>query len=590
MSGVEENSESNREKALLSWVQQFAPYGVLTLDPSFRIQGWNHWMETHSSLSVKEVIGKSIFAIFPEIAERGLTPPFERASNGEATVLSTTLHHHLLPLSAPKHEGGQDLMRQTARIAPLLSNGAVSGIIVVIEDVTQRERQAEALIRQHRRQEILSWILAHLLKSETPWKSMRQLFFKVAEHLDFDSFVFYLRDPETGVLTLYEAGGISLHAEKDFENYPLFTRLAQSREITHFNSIQNSVESDYSPLKNAGLASAVGVPLFANDRLLGLLCFASSSRDFIATDESDLLMTIGQYLAIAVDREKTSELLVAAKDKLANHAQDLEQMVEERTTRLQETITELEMFSYTLAHDLKAPVRGMIGFCNILLEDFEKELTPGVRRIVQRLAQTPHRMETLILNLLDFSKVSRQEVPLSRVEMQPIIENVLSMRGNEVRMAVTVNSGLHAVHGNKELLKQVIANLIDNAVKFVETASPAKISIYSEVLSENSPSTRSSPLLFSASEASPAVLTSVQTEGLNHRVRIWVEDQGIGIPAEIHQKIFGIFERGVNADLYEGTGMGLAIVARAMQRMRGTCGLESELGKGSRFWIELPSA
>jgi signal transduction histidine kinase len=330
--------------------------------------------------------------------------------------------------------------------------------------------------------------------------------------------------------------------------------------------------------------------LFAHDRPLGFFCFATGSRERIAKEEPDLLMTIGQYLAIAVDREKTSRQLQKAKEQLSEHAEILEKEVAERTSRLRETISELEMFSYTLAHDLKAPVRGMIGYCDILLQDFEKEMPPGVRLIVQRLARTPRRMEALILNLLEFSKVSRQEVVLSRVEIEPVIKDLLALRARDVRKAVTIRPPLHPVRAHKDLLQQVLSNLVDNAIKFVTPQARPKITLYTEVLSQNSPSTRATPLLFSATEPAPAGPISPPPETVARRVRLWVEDEGIGIPAELHQKIFGIFERGASADLYEGTGMGLAIVARAMQRMEGTCGLESEPGKGSRFWIELPAA
>lgn len=586
----DDHTPSKREGALLSWIQQFAPYGVITLDKSFGIQSWNHWMETHSAMQFGDVAGKDLFALFPELRARNLGTPFERALSGEATVLSTALHHHLLPLRSPMPETGGLLMRQTARIAPLLSDGEVCGIVVVIEDVTQREAQAEALIRQHRRQELLSWTLAHLLKSDEPWKTMRQLFFKIAEHMDFDTFFFYLRDVETGSLGLYASGGVPPDSEKDFAAYPLFTNVADSREIAVFDSVQARVGPEYAALKKLDVSAAVALSLFANDRPLGLLCFATCRRPAIAPDESDLLLTIAQYLAVAMDREKTSRQLQRAKEELSQHAQLLEKKVEERTACLRDTISELEMFSYTLAHDLKAPVRGMIGYCEILLRDFGGAIPPEVTRIVERLTRIPGRMEVLIQSLLEFSKVSRQEVVLSRIEIEPILDNLLALRASNVRRAISIRSPLHPVRGNKDLLQQVLTNLVDNAIKFVRPPSAPKITIYTETVVHRSPSTRSGQLLFSSTESTKAGSVASPPETPSARIRIWVADEGIGIPPELHQKIFGIFERGVNAEEYEGTGMGLAVVARATQRMGGTCGLESEPGIGSRFWIELPAA
>src|SRR5690606_31267248 len=156
---------------------------------SLEVQSWNHWMELHSGLRSDSVIGKSLLTLFPNLEERRLASHFERALQGEASVLATALHRYLLPLRSPFRETTVPHMLQTARIAPLYVERSVCGVVVVIEDVTQRESQAEALSRQQRRDEVLSWALAHLLKTEQPRKAVRQLFFKIAELLDLDTFL-----------------------------------------------------------------------------------------------------------------------------------------------------------------------------------------------------------------------------------------------------------------------------------------------------------------------------------------------------------------------------------------------------------------
>jgi PAS domain S-box-containing protein len=128
----------------------------MTLDESFQVQSWNHWMETHSGMRFEDVAGKSIFALFPDLRERKLGTHFERALLGESSVLSSGLHRYLLKLPSPFRETGKAEMLQTARIAPLYTAGEICGIVVVLEDVTQRESQAEELGRQHRRDELLS--------------------------------------------------------------------------------------------------------------------------------------------------------------------------------------------------------------------------------------------------------------------------------------------------------------------------------------------------------------------------------------------------------------------------------------------------
>src|SRR5947207_2915737 len=118
MSRPTDNSAARREGALLTWIQQFAPYGVVTLDESFHVRSWNHWMELYSGKRFEDVEGQNLLALFPDLEERRLVSHFERALQGEASVLSTALHHYLLPLPSPFRETGLVHMLQTARIAP----------------------------------------------------------------------------------------------------------------------------------------------------------------------------------------------------------------------------------------------------------------------------------------------------------------------------------------------------------------------------------------------------------------------------------------------------------------------------------------
>jgi PAS domain S-box-containing protein len=312
MAKSEDNSElaeTKRELALLSWIQQSAPYGVFTLDASLQVKSWNRWMETHSGLAGAEVLGRGILELYPELTERKLTGPFQRALAGESSVLSTALHQYLLPFKSPLSSAAKDRMRQTARVTPLLFAGDICGLIVVIEDVTQREAQAETVIGQHRRDEILAWALVYLLRSDEPRKTVRQLFFKIAEYLDLDTFLLYLRDEESGAVKLYTAGGIADNLQTHFLDCKLLTRVADASEPVIYNAVQDRPEPEFALLKAAKISAAIVLPLHSNNKSLGSLGFASWSRDHIAPTESDLLTTIAQYLATAVDKENTNREL-----------------------------------------------------------------------------------------------------------------------------------------------------------------------------------------------------------------------------------------------------------------------------------------
>jgi len=342
-------------------------------------------------------------------------------------------------------------------------------------------------------------------------------------------------------------------------------------------------------LREIGVSAAVSIPLLVKDRNLSLFCVASCVRNAIPEDEAGLLSTIAQYFATALDRENTHSLLRTAKEQLSEHAEVLEHKVQERTASLQETVSELETFSYTIAHDLRAPARSVTGYCELMFEDFAEDLPTDARAIIQKIAHASRRMELLTRDLLEFSKISRQEIALATLELEPIIEDLTTSRSPEVRQAITVQSPLHHVRGHAGLLQHVFSNLLDNAIKFVRPGTAPKITIFSEVVPGSSSNNGPHPLTFSF--PAPVKQINAASDGPNEpdHVRIWVRDEGIGIPSQGHQKIFAIFERGSASNAYEGTGIGLAIVARAIQRMGGSCGVESELGKGSRFWFQLPA-
>jgi len=304
---TQDSQETNRDLALLAWIKEFAPYGVFTLDKALRVQSWNRWLEAHSALGSSEVVGRSLTDIFPESAGQKLNGPVERALRGESSVLSTALHRYLLPLKSPFGDRQTPWMRQTARVAPLHFNGEILGVIVVIEDVTQREAQAEILARQHRRDEALSWALAHFLKSNEPRKTVRDLFFKLAEHLDFDSFFLYLREMESGVVRLYTVGGLSKELQARFIDYPLLVNVAHENEAVVWNAMDQRPDPQYFAFQEAGIRSAIALPLRVAEKSLGSLCFASCNRAVISGEECELLSTIAQYLATAVDKDNTNQ-------------------------------------------------------------------------------------------------------------------------------------------------------------------------------------------------------------------------------------------------------------------------------------------
>lgn len=239
--------------------------------------------------------------------------------------------------------------------------------------------------------------------------------------------------------------------------------------------------------------------------------------------------------------------------------QELNSQLEDRVERLTEANAELEAFNYTISHDLRSPLRSMQGFAQALVEDCSAELSDVGKSYTRRIMTSSQYMDTLLQDLLKYSRLSRAEMDRAELDLLPLVNEVIESLNREIRdknATIEVRAPLLPLCGNLSAVKQVIANLLTNALKFVPADRIPHIAIYTERSGEN--------------------------------VRIWIEDNGIGIAPEHQEKIFGLFERLHNTATYPGTGVGLAIVRKAVERMGGRVGLVSKAGEGSRFWLEFP--
>ena len=601
-----EVSEAQRG-AMLAWMQAIAPYGIFTTDNDLNIRTWNQWLTTHSGLLPDEVIGRPLTEVFPDLRARRLDEPFRRALDGASSVLSTALHRYLLPLRSTLRNGRGAEMLQTARIAPLVLDEHVVGTIATIEDVTQRESQAMILRRQQEHDRLLSLALALLLASDNPLQAATELFPKIAAPLKLEVYFNYLISPDGTELRLHAAGGIGPEVRKSRAVLRLGEDpcgiVAATRKPLSLANVQASEAAEVQMIRRLGLRAYGAFPLLIGDRLLGTLAFGSYVRDEIASDEFEFLTTIAQYLSIAIDRALRESDLRQAQDSLREHADELETKIAERTATLHETIAQLESFSYTIAHDLRAPIRSLKGFSEILINDYAEAMPEMGQGMLRRLLRASQRLDALTRDLLQFSRIVRQDVKLAPVEVAELVSEIVSVTPALQEGVLTMPDTLGVVCAQRTLLQQCLSNLFDNALKFARPGVAPRITLRAEGRGAgDEDDTPTSEAAFNPStfqrpgvpaSRSDARLSSVPWPpgaGNAPRIRIWVEDNGIGIPAQAHEKIFGIFERVSGLEHVEGTGIGLAIVARAMQQMGGTCGVVSQLGHGSQFWLELASA
>jgi PAS domain S-box-containing protein len=275
--------------------------------------------------------------------------------------------------------------------------------------------------------------------------------------------------------------------------------------------------------------------------------------------------TVDISLTVSPVRDSAGRLVGASKvardiTERVRARETLERTVSERTAQLQDTVAELEAFSYSIAHDMRAPLRAMNGYARFLEKDYGQLLPADGKNFLNRIASGAGRLDGLITDVLNYSKLSRGQMPLERVEIEQLTREIVeSYPGfSSSGSSIDVQCPMPAVVGNPAALTQCISNLLSNAIKFV---SPGK---------------------------RPQVRVGAEAQG--DVVRVLVRDNGIGIDAAGMERIFRMFQRLNPAAEFEGNGIGLTIVRKAVERMGGRVGVDSSPGAGSTFWFELKCA
>ena len=308
-----------------------------------------------------------------------------------------------------------------------------------------------------------------------------------------------------------------------------------------------------------GLHAALAFPIYG-EKFLGVMEFFSD--EIREPDEAMLAMfgVIGGQIGQFIERKRADEALRKAQAELKQHATKLEQMVAQRTAKLSETVQDLEAFSYSIAHDMRAPLRSMQGFSGILKQDYADKLDATAQGYLDRLGSAAARMDRLIVDILNYSQVVRGELDLGIVDTHKLVQDIICSypQFEQTHADISIEGRLPSVLANEAALTQVMSNLLGNAVKFVAPGLRPCVRI----------------------GANPEVAS-------DERAELWVQDNGIGIPRDLQKRLFNMFTRLHRPGLYEGTGIGLAIVKKAVERMGGSVGVDSNPGQGSRFWVQL---
>jgi signal transduction histidine kinase len=314
-------------------------------------------------------------------------------------------------------------------------------------------------------------------------------------------------------------------------------------------------------------------PVMADEHPVGVIIQLTETElleKTLAMNEALMLGSVRQHeIAEAADsanasllleineRRLAEEALHQAQTQLTDRAGHLEELVAKRTAELSATNQQLEAFVYSIAHDLRAPLRAMQGYATMLVKEAGAALNETAREHAGRISKSAQIMDALLIDLLAFSRISQQRVELTSVNLQMVVESVLSRLQKDIseKNARVDSSGpWPSVLAHEPTLAQVLFNLVSNALKFTTPDVPPRV--------------------------------RVRAEDKEEFIRVWVEDNGPGIAAGHQGQIFRLFTR-LEGEKYEGTGIGLAIVQKGVERMGGRVGVESIPGQGSRLWFEL---
>lgn len=428
-------------------------------------------------------------------------------------------------------------------------SGRVDGIVV---DVTEQHRAEEGLAERNEELMTLYRLSEITLTARSSREAYDEILEVVSQATGFPVAMVETVDLETERTSVVAARGLPADRTRKLVDVPLHEALSESVVRTGEPAVEADVRrrvgNAHPALGKVGLRAYLSFPLVVGGTVSGTLTLG----DFDRREPDRRLIrwagSLANWVAAYMERIESQEAL-----------RESERRYRELNRDLRAASAELEAFAYSISHDLRTPLRTMTGFAHALLESLGEGVPPKALDYARRIIASGERSEELIRDLLAYSRLTSEEITPERVSLEVVVRTAkeqVHVQMEERDARVEISDDLPDVLGHEATLLQVLTNLLSNAVKFVPDDRTPRIRIRGEVRDD--------------------------------RVRLEVEDNGRGIPADQHSRIFRVFERLAESRDVPGTGIGLAVVRRGMERMRGAVGVESEPGEGSTFWLELP--
>ena len=411
----------------------------------------------------------------------------------------------------------------------------------------------EALQRSEARQALLAEVAARLLRTDRPQAVVDDLCSQALAVLDCDVFFNYLAGDPSGRLLLNAYGGIPAEEAERIRWLDYGAAVCGCVARDGCRIVSEAIPENPDP--RTDLVAGYGVrayachPLLVEGRSIGTLSFGTATRDRFTVEELATMKAIADLIAVAMQRIADRDALRASEERLRRHARALARSNEE-----------LQRFAYVAYHDLQEPLRSIVSFSELLERRYTGRLDSDADEYIAFIVEGGNRMQALIRDLLQVSRVEIGGGALVPTDARRTVMDALTVLNGQLGEAgatVTVGS-MPVVKADPAQLEQVFANLVGNAIKFRRPGVTPEIRI-----------------------------TARPVDGMEEFA---VADNGLGIEPEYFDRIFEMFRRLHTREKYEGTGIGLAIVKRIVERHGGTIRVESGPGEGSTFYFTLPAA
>ena len=517
---ITDRMRSSESSHLLAAIVESSEDAIISKDLNGTITSWNKGAERIFGYTPKEIIGKPVTVLIAPERQNEEPEILARIRRGEHISHYETVR---------RRKDGSDV-EVSLTVSPVKDEkGKIVGASKIAREITERKRL-----------ELQPWLIYELATKVNSAATLPEVYDAALDAICRS------QNTDRASILLYDVGGVL--------RFKAWRGLSEEYRQVAGNLLELKPEGfDPQPLCVPDISKAPCakdiLAIFARERIraaallpityerrpLGrFTVYYDASHDF-TQQEMRSAQTIVSQVAFAIGRH-------------------------ERTAALREAVVQMEEFSYSLSHDLRAPIRAMSCYAEVLMEDYTGQLDEKAKDYLGRIIQAGKRSDKLIQDTLIYNSVSRREMQLHPVSLEKltreIIQQDITVRSSHAQ--ISIESPLLPVIGHEFSLMQAISNLLSNAVKFVAPGTTPRVHVRTELRGEN--------------------------------VRLWIEDNGIGIKPEYQHRLFGMFERINVNENYEGTGIGLAIVRKAAERMGGTAGVVSDGVNGSKFWIQLPAA